>query len=51
MVVLFDYGDEWNFWVTLVDKYEQQEGVEYPRIKETHMKPPLQYDEDDTLFE
>jgi len=44
-LLLFDYGDEWNFWISLADKYAEEKGVAYPRIIETHMKPPLQYED------
>lgn len=43
-LMLFDYGDEWNFWVSLDDKDKVVQNVEYPRIVETHLKPPLQYE-------
>lgn len=45
-LMLFDYGDEWSFWVSLVDKREEKDNSIYPMILESHMEAPLQYDDE-----
>ena len=46
-LLLFDYGDEWNFWITLEDKLVKQPKISYPRITESYLEPPSQYEYDD----
>lgn len=40
---LFDFGDEWNFWVQLVAVVEKEKGKKYPRVIEKYLKAPEQY--------
>jgi hypothetical protein len=41
---LFDYGDEHRFEVQLVEvNPDAPRDVRYPRVLETHGKPPRQY--------
>ncbi len=41
---LFDYGDKWNFWVSLVDIVVKEKRTIYPRIIESYEKAPEQYE-------
>ena len=49
-LMLYDYGDEWNFWVSLIDKSKIDPSKKYDRIVESKFDAPPQYpnfDEDD----
>jgi len=43
-LLLYDYGEEWSVWVSLIDRIEAEENIIYPRITEKHMESPLQYE-------
>jgi len=42
-LMLYDYGDEWNFWVSLVDKSKIVPSITYDRIVESKFDAPQQY--------
>lgn len=41
--MLFDYGDEWIFWLSLEKKAEMAQGEEFPKIIESKYDAPEQY--------
>ncbi|MDP4007921.1 MAG: hypothetical protein Q8P68_01900 [Candidatus Peregrinibacteria bacterium] len=47
MLFLFDYGDNWEFIVTLYDVIEVSEPNRYPRVGSEFGSVPKQYDYDD----
>lgn len=42
-LMLFDYGDNWHFWLALVDKKPIQEKTKYPILIESKYDAPEQY--------
>ena len=42
-LMLFDYGDEWMFWLSLEKKVEIIQGEEFPKIIESKYDAPEQY--------
>jgi hypothetical protein len=42
-LMLFDYGDEWNFWLSLEKKIAVDTAKEYPAIVESKYDAPEQY--------
>jgi hypothetical protein len=53
MRLLFDYGDEWEFLVELVERKRKEPKVKLPRVTLSKGKAPAQYDypdEDDYIW-
>lgn len=42
-LMLFDYGDEWHFWLTMEGKEPINPKTKYPRVVKTKYKAPEQY--------
>jgi hypothetical protein len=43
LLFLYDYGDEWHFFLEFVEKNTREEGRKYPAIIERKGKAPQQY--------
>lgn len=51
-LMLYDYGDEWKFWLTLDKKVKYDPSIEYPVLIDSKYDPPKQYpDWDDDEME
>jgi hypothetical protein len=48
---IFDFGTEWHFWISLVDKLDADAEIKYPEVIETFGKAPSQYDDDEFIDE
>ena len=42
-LMLFDFGDEWEFTLTLTDRRPVEQEKKYPHIAELKYDPPVQY--------
>lgn len=47
MLFLYDYGDEWQFVMELLEKRVREEGKKYPAVIEREEKAPRQYGGDE----
>ena len=44
---LYDFGDEWRFWISRVKKTKPEADAEYPKIVESKGEPPEQYPDEE----
>lgn len=44
MLFLYDYGDEWHFFIEFTEKRPREKGERYPHVIERQGKAPHQYE-------